>query len=208
MSEREGGPAAPLILTLGLDAVSFERLDTLRRMHFPPERNWLSAHLTLFHKLPGESVEEITADLRAAADRAPIALTVEAPMLLARGVAFRVQAPELIALRAELAERWSAWLTPQDRQPLRPHVTVQNKVKPEAAKSLHAELSVGFEAWSGAGEALLLWRYLGGPWERVERFSFRTLSPLAGGEGRVRGVGWRWAGGRRSRGPAAGRPPS
>lgn len=171
MSGGEGGPA-PLIVTLGLDTVSFERLNGLRRAHFPVERNWLSAHLTLFHKLPGESVDEIKADLQVVAHREPLTLTVETPMLLGRGVAFRVHAPELVTLRATLAEGWSKWLAPQDRQPLQPHATVQNKVTPVAAKALHAALSAGFEPWHATGEALLLWRYLGGPWKAVERFGF------------------------------------
>ena len=43
----------PLILTLALDGATFAPLDALRRPHFPPERNLVPAHLTLFHALPG-----------------------------------------------------------------------------------------------------------------------------------------------------------
>jgi hypothetical protein len=39
------------ILTAELDPASFAWLDWLRREHFPPERNLLPAHLTLFHRL-------------------------------------------------------------------------------------------------------------------------------------------------------------
>ena len=53
ITDHNGDPA-PLILTLKLDQASFTRLDALRQAHFPPERNWLSAHLTLFHHLPGD----------------------------------------------------------------------------------------------------------------------------------------------------------
>jgi hypothetical protein len=58
------GAAQPLILTLQMDERSQERFDRLRELHFPPERNYLSAHLTLFHKLPGERETEISTDLR------------------------------------------------------------------------------------------------------------------------------------------------
>lgn len=58
------GAAAPLILTLAMDERSQERFDRLRETHFPPERNHLSAHLTLFHRLPGERQTAISADLR------------------------------------------------------------------------------------------------------------------------------------------------
>ena len=50
---------APLILTLRFDGEAFARLDDLRRAHFPPERNQIPAHLTLFHALPGEALEEV-----------------------------------------------------------------------------------------------------------------------------------------------------
>lgn len=97
-------------------------------------------------------------------------------MLLGRGVAFRLESPELAALRRGLAARWAAWLGAQDRQPPRPHVTVQNKVRPEAARALHAELAAGFRPFPVEGRGLLLWRYLGGPWEPVASVPF-------GGEG-------------------------
>ena len=66
---------APLILTLGFDAASFTHLDAMRRRHFPAERNFIPAHLTLFHHLPGEREQDIAATLRSVArDVAPIPL--------------------------------------------------------------------------------------------------------------------------------------
>lgn len=47
---------AIFILTAELDADSFDWLDRLRRDHFPPERNLLRAHLTLFHRLSCEQI--------------------------------------------------------------------------------------------------------------------------------------------------------
>ena len=45
--------AAPLILTLTLDEATQAYFNDLRRQHFPPNINYLAAHLTLFHHLPG-----------------------------------------------------------------------------------------------------------------------------------------------------------
>lgn len=168
--------SAPLIVTLRLDAEAFERLDELRRAHFPPERNVLSAHLTLFHHLPGEAEGEVLDALRAAVARPPIPLRVDAPFSLGRGVAFRVAAPELVALRGTLLRGWEESmpdaLTAQDRQGFRPHVTVQNKADPADARALLAELAEDFEPWPATGEALQLWRYLGGPWEPAGEAGF------------------------------------
>ncbi len=164
---------APLILSLGLDADSFARLDALRREHFPPHLNRIPAHVTLFHHLPGEEEAAVVATLAAAcAGQGPSAVRVAGLMPLGRGVAFRLEAPEVAALRARLAREWDGWLTAQDRQPWRPHVTVQNKVTPETARGTLQRLSAGFSPWAALAEGLLLWRYRGGPWEEAGTFSF------------------------------------
>lgn len=165
--------APPLIVTLALDAESFAWLDALRQAHFPPARNFLKAHLTLFHKLPGGEAEAVGAVLRAvAADVEPLPLVFAEPMFLGRGVAVRVESAALHAVRARLAQRWRAWLTAQDRQGFRPHVTIQNKVAPERARALHADLAAGWAPRTGTGPGLVLWRYLGGPWAHVEDVAF------------------------------------
>src|SRR3982750_174586 len=119
---------APLILTLVLDASSTARFEALRRERFPPERNLAPAHLTLFHHLPGDQLGDIGAETA-----------------------------ELTTLRTSLAHAWAPWLTPQDRQPFRPHVTVQNKAAPAEARALLERLSAGFVAFPVRAEGLLLW---------------------------------------------------
>ncbi|MFT8245264.1 2'-5' RNA ligase family protein [Roseomonas sp. BN140053] len=169
----EGRGPAPLILTLRMDTNSFARLDALRRAHFPPERNHLSAHLTLFHALPGDAEAEVAANLGTlCAGTAPMPLRVAGLRSLGRGVAFVVEGAALPKLRGMLADAWHGWLTPQDRQGFRPHVTVQNKVDPAEARALLAALESGFTPWEMRGEGLLLWRYRGGPWEAAGEFPF------------------------------------
>ncbi|WP_460504174.1 2'-5' RNA ligase family protein, partial [Hymenobacter agri] len=60
-------PAAPLILTLALDAASQAYFNDLRTQHFPPKINYLAAHLTLFHHLPGTEQPAVAARLQAVA---------------------------------------------------------------------------------------------------------------------------------------------
>ena len=170
---------APLVVTLALDAASFARLDALRQVHFPPERNFLPAHLTLFHALPGEQFEAVCDGLRAACDATPPPpLTFPQVRSLGRGVAVEVNSPQLLAVRSRLAAEWGVWLTPQDRQPFRPHVTVQNKVMPAEAKELHARLAAGWLPLAGTGVGVLLWRYAGGPWEAAGEFPFAAGEKL------------------------------
>ncbi len=168
------GEPAPLVVTLLIDATSQERFDALRRQHFPPERNHLAAHVTLFHALPGDRLGQVAADLREVARRDTFGVTVTGVRSLGRGVAYALAAAELSRWHADLAARWQPWLTPQDRRPLAPHVTVQNKVEPAAARRLLAELSADFRRFEVTAQGLGLWRYEGGPWSAVDTALFRA----------------------------------
>lgn len=164
---------APLILTLRLDPATFARLEAERQAHFPPARNLVPAHLTLFHALPGVEIAAVTGALAgAAAGRGAVPLRVAGLRFLGRGVAYEVESPELLALRAGLAASFAPWLGAQDLQGWRPHVTVQNKAAPEAARATLAALRARFAPWDATGEALLLWHYRGGPWEAAGVFPF------------------------------------
>ena len=169
----DGASVEPLILTLKMDAAAQERFDRLREAHFPPERNYLQAHLTLFHALPGEQAPSIASDLQEACrSREPMALDAVGLRFLGKGVAYDLRSPEFESLRRELSGRWARWLGRQDRHRIKPHVTVQNKVSPERARALYNELQASFVPFQVTGEGLSLWRYLGGPWEPAGSFTF------------------------------------
>ncbi|BBG05370.1 MULTISPECIES: 2'-5' RNA ligase family protein [Pseudonocardia] len=162
----------PLILTALLDEATDRHLDGLRTRHFPPERLQVGAHLTLFHALPAEFSSGVVADVAAAADRAPLPARVAGIRSLGRGVAYTLDSPALLALRRDLAGRWSDHLTRQDAGKSELHVTVQNKVPPERARALHEQLTAGFTPWDATVTGLALWRYDGGPWEPGPRYPF------------------------------------
>ena len=165
---------APLIVTLALDERSFAFFDEQRRRYFPPERNFIPAHLTLFHHLPGEQVSMIQDVIEERCVAQPcFRLDVTGLRSLGRGVAYVLQSAELADLRGSLALQWAQWLTLQDRQKHQPHVTVQNNVDPQTARALLQELSETFVSFQATAIGLALWWYRGGPWEQVRRFSFR-----------------------------------
>ena len=166
----------PLIMTALFDAQSFDRLDGLRRRHFPSALNRVPAHATLFHHLPGADLRRIveTARERCAATP-PLAFVCAATRSLGRGVALDVDCPGLVALRAQLAAAWRDGLTAQDRQGYRPHVTVQNKASVEEARAVRGALD-GLLPIQGRIEGLALWHYRGGPWEEAGRFNFSGAS--------------------------------
>lgn len=165
--------SAPLILALALDADSQQLFDDLRQEHFPPERNFLRAHLTLFHHLSGADYTSICQELAARATaEAPLPLAVTGVRFLGRGVAYTLENSRLQALHQQLQTLWHPTLTPQDQQRLKPHVTVQNKVEPSVARALHEQLVASFQPFEVTGTGLQLWAYRGGPWEALQTFSF------------------------------------
>lgn len=167
----------PLILTLEMDEVSQDWFEQLKGRHFPPERNLVPAHLSLFNQLPGERLDEISADIdELCRESEPVLLRAEKLRFLGRGVAYVLSSSDLEAARERLAAGWRPWLGPQDRQRFSPHVTVQNKVPAAEARKLHEQLRVDFTPFEVRGEGLLLWRYLGGPWELVRQYPFGSAS--------------------------------
>jgi hypothetical protein len=94
-------------------------------------------------------------------------------MDLGRGTAFRVESEELADMRAELAAAFRGMLTPQDQNPWRPHVTVQNKVERRDAIALQKVLQLGDFPRPLAIRGLASWRYEGGPWTLLRDYPFR-----------------------------------
>lgn len=158
--------------------------DGLRRAHFPVERNFLSAHVTLFHALPPSSEAELRTCLAAiAGDWPPVPATLSAIMSLGGGTALRIDSAGMMELRQELADRFHGLLTAQDAGKPRLHVTVQNKVSASEARALQESLSATFRPQPFCFAGLELHAYLGGPWERLGRWAFRgqRKKPQTGG---------------------------
>ena len=127
----------------------------------------------MFHHLPGDELACVLPDLEETSRKqAPLTLEVTGLRSLSRGVAYTLDSADLVGLRASLASTWAGWLSAQDRQGYRPHVTVQNKVEPSRARELLADLTAAFVPFTVTGEGLQLWRYRRGPWEAVRRFAF------------------------------------
>ena len=91
--------------------------------------------------------------------------------------AIALDAPQLLALRAGIAEHFHGSLTSQDLHEPRPHITIQNKVTKDEARALQASLGPLLVPWIAKGAfafpALELWRYRCGPWERVKSCALR-----------------------------------
>ena len=165
--------SGPLIVTAALAAPDLSWLDGLRRAHYPPDRNQLPAHLTIFHALPPSAEDEARRRLALAARQPPPRATVAGLMDLGGGVAFRIVSEGLDAIRDEFAAAFHGLLGAQDGGGWRPHVTIQNKVPNREARRLLEALAAGFQPRPLGIRGLELHRYLGGPWDKLGEWSFR-----------------------------------
>lgn len=165
--------AGPLIIAAALAPADLVWFDGLRRAYYPPERNRLPAHLTLFHALPPSAESEARRRLAQTAAHPTPRATVAGLMDLGGGVAFRIVSQDLDAIRDELREAFHGLLGAQDKGGWQPHVTVQNKVSNREARQLLNALQAGFQPRPLGIRGLELHRYLGGPWEMLGSWSFR-----------------------------------
>jgi hypothetical protein len=94
-------------------------------------------------------------------------------MELDQGVALRVSSETLERLRDELARDFHGLLTSQDMGRWTPHVTIQNKAEPRAARALLRQLRECFEPAPLDIVGLELMRYAGGSWEPLASYRFR-----------------------------------
>lgn len=162
---------APLILTVQLDEQSQQFFNKQREHYFPPERNFLQAHLTLFHHLPNEATV-VNIIRESALHQQQMTLSITEVVSIGKGVAYKISSRDLVTFHKKLQLHWRTLLTPQDAQGLWPHITIQNKVTAIVAKRTKEELQSTFVPFNVIATGLQLWEYLNGPWRLYRKFAF------------------------------------
>jgi 2'-5' RNA ligase superfamily len=127
----------------------------------------------MFRALPPSAEGEARRTLSRLAAESPPRASIEGLMDLGGGVAFRIVSTDLDHIRRELADNFHRLLSAQDSGGWRPRVTIQNKVPPKEARALIAKMERDFRARPLAISGLGLYRYLGGPWEKLAAYAFR-----------------------------------
>lgn len=166
--------SAPFIVTAEMPGDIMSWADSLRRAHFPPERNHLAAHVTLFHAFAPSLREELPRYLaKLAAEFAPPEAAVSGLMDLGGGTAIALRSEGMLAVRDRIAEHFWDMLTNQDRGGKKLHITVQNKVPRAAAVALQNDLAPQIESRRFAFTGLGLHLYSNPHWEPVAIWPFR-----------------------------------
>lgn len=167
----------PIVMTATMGAKDFAWANELRQRHYPVEKNQLPAHITLFHHLPPQAIDEIAELVRKiAADHACPPCTLMDVIRFDDGVAYKLHSPQLLKIRSFFAESLHGLLVQQDQQLPRLHITIQNKVVPNESAKLFRELSNAFEQRPFEITGLSLSYYMDGPWEKIGTWRFRGRS--------------------------------
>lgn len=138
------GPRHPLILCLKLDKATQTFLTDLRTKHFPSNRNYLAAHVTLFHAIPAHRYSELDSHLHllSASEKGWEVFVGEPKKMGTKGVMVTVRDRphgSIERIHTDL-QRWlqrgvreeKDRLTDQDaRRPGKAHVTILNKAEDE-----------------------------------------------------------------------------
>lgn len=167
------GGTRPLLVTAEIPADIHAWADALRKAHYPPERNRLEAHVTLFHALPPSVETELKDLLGELAASEPPQARIAGLMKLGGGTALAIDSPGMIALHALIRDRMHGLTIPQDSRPLRLHVTIQNKVSGSEAKALQDALGPVLERREFRFRGFGLYRYVDGLWQDKRTFPFR-----------------------------------
>eukprot|EP01119_Soliformovum_irregulare_P010612 TRINITY_DN2618_c4_g1_i2.p1 TRINITY_DN2618_c4_g1~~TRINITY_DN2618_c4_g1_i2.p1 ORF type:complete len:442 (-),score=128.52 TRINITY_DN2618_c4_g1_i2:37-1362(-) len=164
----------PLLVTLKIDDQTQHLMDGLRKQYFPSHRNFIPAHVTLFHALPPSKSSDIESHLKDLARIVPtFQLDATYPILLGNGVGIHMDGEAVQRIRLILATKWKKFLSPQDAQGFRAHVTIQNKVDSGEAEKLFAHMKSTWNGQTGKATGFQLWKYLGGPWEHIRDYDFQ-----------------------------------
>ena len=166
--------SAPFIVTAELPGEIFAWADVLRRAYYPPERNKLAAHVTLFHAFAPSLQEELHRTLgRIASEYARPEASIDGLMHLGTGTALAIHSPGMLAIREHIAEHFHGALTAQDSHAPRLHITIQNKVTSAVAKALQRELAATLEPRDFAFIGLGLHLYRETHWDSLSKWPFR-----------------------------------
>lgn len=168
-----GGRSVPLLITAELPGNILKWADALRKAHYPPERNRLAAHVTLFHALPPSAEGEIRALLGELARRETPMAEISGIMDLGHGTALAVESAGMLALHEHIAEHLHGVLSPRDGHAPRLHITIQNKVDKAAASALQAELKGNLRPYRFRFKGLALHAWETGLWRNIRSYSFR-----------------------------------
>lgn len=163
----------PVIITCKFEDEVEEYFNSFREQYFPKAENRVKAHLTLFRHILLPDINVLDTVKQTTSNAKPFDVLVENIVFTGRGVAFVIKSDKLTHLHKKLQQAFKALLTPQDKQGLWPHITIQNKASVNESKALAITLQKDFKPFSATIVGLELFYYLNGPWKFIVDIHFK-----------------------------------
>lgn len=150
-------------MTALIEKEAIDRLDQLRSAYFPKDRNFLKAHVTLFHAAPLELVSVWNLPAKS------LDIEFGEPFFIGKGFAVKARCLELCNWRQSLLNSGLAF-TAQDLALRQLHVTIQNKVDPVKAKSDFEKFKQVWTPITSRVIGIETWNYENGPWRHLQTY--------------------------------------
>ncbi len=160
-----------IIITLKIDNASQLFFDSQRKLYFPAYANFTCAHLTMFHKLPSNEIL-IKAALQQLSSIDTFEMQVTNIKNIGNFIAYEISSPTLQAIHQKLQIAFTHWLLLKDRQPLWPHITIQNKATDYKAMKTHQKLMETFAPFPIQAIGFTSWFYTKNKWEKEADYFF------------------------------------
>jgi 2'-5' RNA ligase len=160
-----------IILTILLDEAAQYFFDAKRKQYFPAYANFTNAHLTLLHCLPNKEI--VFEKLKTiAASISTFKLEVKEIVQNKNFNGYAINSDELARLHKTLQNDFVGMLSLKDLKPLKPHITIQNKITEYKAQKTHQILLEDFKPFTTDALGISCWYYTKNKWEKQADYLF------------------------------------
>ena len=160
-----------IILTLLMDENSQSFFDAQRKLYFPAYANFTNAHITLVHCLP--NIEIVFKTLFETCKKTKsFSVEVNDIFNINNFNAYKIISKDILDLHKNLQTTFKHFLSQKDLKPIKPHITIQNKVTAYKAKKTYEIIKADFKPFEATILGISCWYFTKNNWEKKEDYLF------------------------------------
>ena len=160
-----------IILTLLIDEKSQSFFDAQRKLYFPAYANFTNAHITLIHCLP--NIEIVFKRINEICEKTKsFSAEVNDIFNINNFNAYKIESNDIQVLHKNLQTHFKKFLSQKDLKPIKPHITIQNKVTDYKSKKTYENLKGNFIPFEATILGISCWYFTKNNWEKKEDYLF------------------------------------
>ena len=160
-----------IILTLLMDEESQSFFDTQRKLYFPAYANFTNAHITLIHCLP--NIETVFKTIDETCKKTKLfSVEINDVFNIKNFNAYKIESKDIQGLHKNLQTQFKHFLSQKDLKPIKPHITIQNKVTDYKAKKTLEIIKENFSPFNATILGISCWYFTKNNWEKKEDYFF------------------------------------